>query len=157
MATSTATAAILVAWAAPPFIGAIVVIGLVQYWLAQGFITTTRDLKRIESTTRSPIISSFSELVSRTTLHVNFTCKPHAQVNGITTVRAFGAERFFLNHMFERLDINMAADYYCECYLIYNAPFCSLTQSFNFSLVRTASFNPSATNIVHYYRMCNRW
>ncbi|KAG9125516.1 hypothetical protein FRC07_007298 [Ceratobasidium sp. 392] len=64
-----------------------------------------RDLRRIESNTRSPIISSFGELI-----------------NGIVTVRAFGAERDFLHSMYRRMDLTQAATHYywmCNRWLLF--------------------------------------
>ena len=44
------------------------------------------------------------------------------QVNGISTVRAFGTERFFVDKAYRRLDRVQAAGYYCTKFpLIYNA------------------------------------
>ena len=46
-----------------------------------------RDIRRIESTSTSPIYSSFSEALE-----------------GIVTIRAFGAERRFLDDFFKKVD-----------------------------------------------------
>jgi len=94
-----------VVWGAPLFALPLFIIGGLQYWISLGYVSVSRDLRRIESNTRSPIISSFSELV-----------------NGISTVRAFGAERFFVNSLFKRLDLTQAAGYYywmCNRWLLF--------------------------------------
>lgn len=62
-------------------------IGLVYRELAIGYLNTGRDLRRMESNSRSPIFSDFGELLE-----------------GIVTVRAFSAERRFLNNLHARID-----------------------------------------------------
>jgi hypothetical protein len=52
-----------VIWGAPLFALPLAIIGALQYWFTLGYVSVSRDLRRIESNTRSPIISSFSELV----------------------------------------------------------------------------------------------
>ena len=53
-------------------------IGVVFHRLHQYFRATTREVKRIESISRSPIFSSFGETLS-----------------GLSTIRAFGLQRAF--------------------------------------------------------------
>ena len=53
-----------------------------------GYLNTGRDLRRMESNTRSPIFSDFGEMLE-----------------GIVTVRAFSAEKKFLNNIFVKIDI----------------------------------------------------
>ena len=55
--------------------------------LAIGYLNTGRDLRRMESNTRSPIFSDFGELLE-----------------GIVTVRAFSAEKRFLNNLHVKID-----------------------------------------------------
>jgi hypothetical protein len=52
-----------IVYAVPFFIVPAVVIAYIHLWFARGYVSASRDLRRIESNTRSPIISSFSELV----------------------------------------------------------------------------------------------
>src|SRR4051812_5022978 len=56
---------------------------------AIGYLNTGRDLGRMESNTRSPIFSDFGELLE-----------------GIVTVRAFSAERRFLNNLHTKVDVS---------------------------------------------------
>ncbi|QRV95975.1 ABC transporter [Ceratobasidium sp. AG-Ba] len=84
-----------IAYAVPYFIIPAVIIAYLHVWFSNGYVTASRDLRRIESNTRSPIISGFGELL-----------------NGIVTVRAFGLERDFLNNMYKRLDLSQAATHY---------------------------------------------
>ncbi|KAG9088490.1 hypothetical protein FS749_002131 [Ceratobasidium sp. UAMH 11750] len=88
-----------IVYAVPPFIIPAVVIAYIHLWFARGYVVAARDLTRIHATSRSPIISSFGEIVL-----------------GIATVRAFGVERYFLNNMYKRLDRTLAAvHYYWMC------------------------------------------
>ena len=63
------------------------VIGLTYRALAIGYLNTGRDLRRMESNSRSPIFSDFGELLE-----------------GIVTVRAFSAEKRFLDNLHLKID-----------------------------------------------------
>ncbi|CAE7216653.1 unnamed protein product, partial [Rhizoctonia solani] len=94
-----------IVYAVPFFIVPAFVIAYIHLWFARGYINASRDLRRIESNTRSPIVSSFSELVV-----------------GIVTVRAFGSEKSFLNNLYKRLDRTQAATHYywmCNRWLLF--------------------------------------
>ena len=56
--------------------------------LAIGYLNTGRDLRRMESNSRSPIFSGFGELLE-----------------GIVTIRAFSAERRFLDGLHLKVDL----------------------------------------------------
>ena len=56
--------------------------------LAIGYLNTGRDLRRMESNSRSPIFSGFGELLE-----------------GIVTVRAFSAEQRFLDNLHAKVDL----------------------------------------------------
>ncbi|KAJ1602920.1 hypothetical protein NDA14_002008 [Ustilago hordei] len=71
----------------PSFVPLLVLFAYVYYRTAQAYISAARDLRRLESVTRSPIFQSFSEVL-----------------NGIATVRAYGAQERFLETLFRRLD-----------------------------------------------------
>jgi uncharacterized protein (DUF2062 family) len=62
-AISLTVAAGTIAYVVPFFVVPAIVIAGLHVWFARGYISASRDLRRIESNTRSPIISSFSELV----------------------------------------------------------------------------------------------
>uniref|UniRef100_A0A8H7XJS6 Multidrug resistance-associated ABC transporter n=1 Tax=Psilocybe cubensis TaxID=181762 RepID=A0A8H7XJS6_PSICU len=70
-------------------------IGLIYRELALGYLNTGRDLRRMEATTRSPIYSHFGEMLE-----------------GIVTVRAFCAERRFLDGLYVKIDTTTKAAYY---------------------------------------------
>ncbi|KAF5378578.1 hypothetical protein D9615_007121 [Tricholomella constricta] len=78
---------IAVAFVFPWFLLPATFIGLAYRELAIGYLNTGRDLRRMESNTRSPIFSDFGELLE-----------------GIVTVRAFSAERRFLDSLHRKID-----------------------------------------------------
>ncbi|KAI0041568.1 hypothetical protein FA95DRAFT_1565261 [Auriscalpium vulgare] len=72
----------------PLFLVPAFVIGLAYRALAIGYLNTGRDLRRMESNSRSPIFSGFGELLE-----------------GIVTVRAFSAEQRFLDGLHSKIDL----------------------------------------------------
>ncbi|KAF8963320.1 multidrug resistance-associated ABC transporter [Flammula alnicola] len=80
-------AIITVAVVFPYFLIPAFFIGFAYRELALGYLNTGRDLRRMESNTRSPIFSDFGELLE-----------------GIVTVRAFSAEKRFLNNLHTKID-----------------------------------------------------
>ncbi|KAH7882505.1 hypothetical protein F5I97DRAFT_1905629 [Phlebopus sp. FC_14] len=86
---ATFAAAILtVAFFFPLFLIPAAVIGYFYRLLAIGYLNTGRDLRRMESNSRSPIFSGFGELLE-----------------GIVTVRAFSAERRFMDDLHRKIDV----------------------------------------------------
>ncbi|KAF8439690.1 multidrug resistance-associated ABC transporter [Boletus edulis BED1] len=86
---ATFAAAILtVAVIFPWFLIPAIIIGYFYRLLAIGYLNTGRDLRRMESNTRSPIFSGFGELLE-----------------GIVTVRAFSAERRFMDDLHGKIDV----------------------------------------------------
>ncbi|KAG6334904.1 hypothetical protein ID866_4185 [Astraeus odoratus] len=83
-----ATAILTVAFIFPPFLIPAAVMGYFYRMFAIGYLNTGRDLRRMESNSRSPIFSGFAELL-----------------DGIVTVRAFSAERRFLNDLHRMVDL----------------------------------------------------
>ncbi|PPQ62804.1 hypothetical protein CVT24_000498 [Panaeolus cyanescens] len=80
-------AIVIVAVVFPWFLVPAIFIGFAYRELSIGYLNTGRDLRRMESNSRSPIFSDFGELLE-----------------GIVTVRAFSAERRFLNNLHKRID-----------------------------------------------------
>ena len=72
----------------PWFFVPAIIIGYFYRLLAIGYLNTGRDLRRMESNSRSPIFSGFGELLE-----------------GIVTVRAFSAERRFLDDLHVKIDV----------------------------------------------------
>lgn len=86
--TSFASSTVIIIILLPPFMIPAFAIAFCYYKLAVGYLSTSRDLKRMESTSRSPLFSGFSELLE-----------------GIVTVRAFSAESRFLTDFFNNVDL----------------------------------------------------
>ncbi|KAI0332194.1 multidrug resistance-associated ABC transporter [Cubamyces sp. BRFM 1775] len=72
----------------PLFIFPAIILGYLYRHTAVTFLNTSRDLRRIESNTRSPVFANFSELLE-----------------GVVTVRAFGAEQRFLNDLYDKINL----------------------------------------------------
>ncbi|KAJ7099479.1 hypothetical protein B0H15DRAFT_1002427 [Mycena belliarum] len=72
----------------PLFLLPALFIGYFYYTYAVGYLNTGRDLRRMESNSRSPIFSDFGELLQ-----------------GIVTVRAFSAEKRFLDNLHTRINM----------------------------------------------------
>ncbi|XP_013791406.1 canalicular multispecific organic anion transporter 1-like [Limulus polyphemus] len=73
----------------PVFIAAAIPIGLIYLFIQKLYIGSSRQLKRIESVTRSPIYNHFSETL-----------------NGTSTIRAFCAQEFFIGQSNVKVDLN---------------------------------------------------
>ncbi|XP_071784244.1 ATP-binding cassette sub-family C member 9-like [Asterias amurensis] len=84
--------------AMPMFFIAFLPICLCYFFLQKYFIETGRELKRLESISKSPILS-----------HVNET------LDGLATIRAFRAERRFLDILQERVTTNTKVYAYLWC------------------------------------------
>lgn len=79
----------------PAFIVPILLIAAINIATGAMFVSASRELKRIDSVTRSPLFSHFTETII-----------------GIATIRAFGATRQFLQEMLKRVDTNSRPFYY---------------------------------------------
>lgn len=73
----------------PIFIGVMIPLAVAYYFLQRIYVVTSRQLRRIESITQSPIHSHFGETIS-----------------GHTTIRAFGVENRFRSMLESHLDEN---------------------------------------------------
>lgn len=76
----------------PAFISLIIPIGLTYYWIQRYYLRTSRELKRLDSVSRSPIYAHFQE-----------------SLGGVSTIRAYRQqERFELENEW-RVDANLRA------------------------------------------------
>ncbi|TRM63381.1 P-loop containing nucleoside triphosphate hydrolase protein [Schizophyllum amplum] len=92
---STATTIITVSVVGgPPFVAAAIVIGFFYYQVGKVYGQTSRDMRRLDSVTRSPLYSLYGETIS-----------------GVTILRAFGASTKFMRDMLRCVDTN-ANPYY---------------------------------------------
>ncbi|KAG8779851.1 hypothetical protein FRC12_023787 [Ceratobasidium sp. 428] len=68
-----------------------VVMAFISYQIAKVYGQISRDLRRLDSVTRSPLYSIYGETIA-----------------GVSVIRAFGASTMFLREMFRRVDTNAA-------------------------------------------------
>lgn len=82
----------IISVSSPPFIALIVPIALTYYWIQRYYLRTSRELKRLDSVSRSPIYAHFQE-----------------SLGGVATIRAYRQqERFQLENEW-RVDANLRA------------------------------------------------
>lgn len=93
--TACLSTLVLIACITPAFLLPAVAIAVVYYLVCTLYMESSRDLKRYESISRSPIHQYFSEAL-----------------NGMTTIRAFGDERRFLKGILSRIDANNRPFFY---------------------------------------------
>ncbi|KAG8843875.1 hypothetical protein FRB96_003699 [Tulasnella sp. 330] len=74
----------------PPFALPALIITYCYYRLSQGYLVTGRMLRRMESTTRSPIFAAFGDVLE-----------------GLVTVRAFSSERRFVDRTHSKVDLTI--------------------------------------------------
>ncbi|KAK8854514.1 hypothetical protein IAR55_003253 [Kwoniella newhampshirensis] len=79
----------------PPFLLALVVIVVLYWGIGSLYVTTNREIKRIDSVTRSPIFISFSEVLV-----------------GMSTIRSYGDSARFMRKLFHELDQNTRCYWY---------------------------------------------
>eukprot|EP00842_Homolaphlyctis_polyrhiza_P006113 jgi/Hompol1/6502/HPOL_003284-RA len=94
MACGSVVRVILVAFVTPPFLVTILFLYF-YYRISQFYLLTSRELKRIESVSSSPIYAQFSECL-----------------NGVSTIRAYGAEDRIVKQMNRKVDANHRAFFY---------------------------------------------
>lgn len=80
---------IIISISSPLFVVAVIPITIIYYFLQSMYLATSRQLKRMESVTRSPIYNNFSETIS-----------------GVISIRAYNVQTHFINRADERVDIN---------------------------------------------------
>lgn len=85
---------VVIAIAIPIFLAAAVPIGILYYFIQRFYVSTSRQLKRLESITRSPVYSHFSE-----------------SVTGAATIRAFHQETSFVTQSDLKVDENQSCYY----------------------------------------------
>ncbi|KAI9354106.1 P-loop containing nucleoside triphosphate hydrolase protein [Zopfochytrium polystomum] len=95
MASRAATIVLVISFFSPLFVLALVPIGLVYRGITQLYLMSSRELKRLESVSVSPVISNFSE-----TLH------------GASTVRAYGLSDKFMAKNEQKINIRNRCFYH---------------------------------------------
>ncbi|KAK9710865.1 Transporter of the ATP-binding cassette (ABC) [Basidiobolus ranarum] len=87
---STCTVLGVISIITPQFLYAVVVIILIYLVVATLYLSSSRELKRLESISRSPIYTQFGETL-----------------NGVSTIRAFGVEKKFLRENYSKIDTHL--------------------------------------------------
>ncbi len=85
---------IIVCYSNVYFLAVVIPLGFGFYLLQKFYVSTARQVKRLESISRSPIYSHFGETVS-----------------GATTIRAYGMTRQFINSNEKKIDANQVCYY----------------------------------------------
>uniref|UniRef100_A0A1B6H685 ABC-type glutathione-S-conjugate transporter n=1 Tax=Homalodisca liturata TaxID=320908 RepID=A0A1B6H685_9HEMI len=85
---------IVITYSTPAFIIVIIPILIFNFILQRFFVSTSRQLKRLESTTRSPVYSHFSETIQ-----------------GSQSIRAYGMQEVFISQSEEKVDLNQSCNY----------------------------------------------
>lgn len=84
----------VISFATPPFVFVILPIALFYYFVQRFYVATSRQLKRLESVSRSPIYSHFGE-----------------SVTGTHIIRAYGVQDRFVKESEHRVDLNQICYY----------------------------------------------
>ncbi|XP_044154092.1 ATP-binding cassette sub-family C member 2-like [Bufo gargarizans] len=84
----------VISLATPIFAAVIIPLAIVYYLVQRFYVATSRQLRRLDSVTRSPIYSHFGETVS-----------------GLSVIRAYGHQQRFIQHNEDNLDINQKSVY----------------------------------------------
>ena len=83
---------VIISVSTPIFVSLIVPLGLTYYWLQRYYLRTSRELKRLDSVSRSPIYAHFQE-----------------SLGGTSTIRAYRQKRRFEMENQWRVDANLRA------------------------------------------------
>jgi ATP-binding cassette subfamily C (CFTR/MRP) protein 1 len=85
---------VVISYSTPVFITVILPIGIIYYFIQRFYVASSRQLKRLESVSRSPIYSHFGE-----------------SVTGAQTIRAYGVQDRFIRESESRVDFNQVCYY----------------------------------------------
>lgn len=85
---------VVISVSTPIFVAVIVPIGFLYYFIQRFYVATSRQLKRLESVSRSPIYSHFGETIT-----------------GVQAIRAFREQDRFIRESEHRVDVNQVCYY----------------------------------------------
>ncbi|KAJ6610659.1 hypothetical protein B0H10DRAFT_1953686 [Mycena sp. CBHHK59/15] len=88
----------------PGFLFPAIILGFIYYSLALGYLNTGRDLRRMESNSRSPIYSDFGELLEGIVTVRGMYSRHIYPPIFLNTVTAFSAENRFLDNLHKRIN-----------------------------------------------------
>lgn len=86
---------VLITFITPQFLTVAILVAILYYFVGYFYLTGSRELKRLESISRSPIYQHFSETLV-----------------GVTTIRAFGDESRFMRENLQKIDENNKPFFY---------------------------------------------
>lgn len=86
---------VLITFITPQFLFVAILVAVLYYFVGYFYLTGSRELKRLESISRSPIYQHFSETLV-----------------GVTTIRAFGDESRFMRENLQKIDENNRPFFY---------------------------------------------
>lgn len=84
----------MISYSTPVFLAVIIPIGFIYYFIQRFYVATSRQLKRLESVSRSPIYSHFGE-----------------SITGTQTIRAYGVQNRFITESEAKVDFNQLCYY----------------------------------------------
>ncbi|XP_014553908.1 hypothetical protein COCVIDRAFT_28966 [Bipolaris victoriae FI3] len=85
---------VVISWSTPAFVALILPLGALYLYIQRYYLRTSRELKRLDSVSRSPIYAHFQESLS-----------------GMSTIRAYGQQKRFEMENEWRVDANLRAYY----------------------------------------------
>lgn len=91
---SVVTVLAAITYSTPIFLSIVLPIAIVYYFIQKFYVATSRQLQRIESISRSPMYTHFSE-----------------SINGQSSIKAYGYQQMFTNECERRVDINQKMSY----------------------------------------------
>ncbi|CAH1406917.1 unnamed protein product [Nezara viridula] len=94
MVTPVIGTIIVISYSTPIFMALILPLGILYYFLQKFYIASSQQLRRIESTSRSPVFSHFSESVS-----------------GAPVIRAYCAQKRFIKESEMKIDLNQSCSF----------------------------------------------
>lgn len=83
---------VIISIATPPFIALVIPLGFLYLYIQRYYLRTSRELKRLDSVSRSPIYAHFQE-----------------SLGGISTIRAYQQQSRFIDENEWRVDANLRA------------------------------------------------
>lgn len=83
---------VIISISTPPFVAVIIPLALLYIYIQRYYLRTSRELKRLDSVSRSPIYAHFQE-----------------SLGGISTIRAYQQADRFEHENEERVDANLRA------------------------------------------------
>ncbi len=130
----TITAFAMISISNPYILLAILPLMVLYFYIQKVYIASSRQLRRIDSTSRSPVYNHFSETI-----------------NGVSSIRAFGASQKFIKESNERVDFNNMHYYPSFCasrWLAIRLEFFGYTIVFLSALLAVFSKNSSNPGVV---------